>query len=219
MDVKRSKPLLLALGALLSGGLIIVLARSEESPPTPEKTKDAQPKDKPKDKEDASQKKENPPEQKEGQAAQTNQAKEESAPGDVIAVAPPPFTPGIFPCSGCHDEREPNPTPRQLKKRHKEIVLKHGDPDRWCTDCHTLNNIDKLHLANGKLVDFTESYKLCGQCHGERLRDWKAGEHGKRTGSWDGKKEYLLCATCHNPHSPKFQPLKPLPPPKRPRER
>jgi hypothetical protein len=137
---------------------------------------------------------------------------------DGYAVAPPPFTPGVFPCSGCHEEFEPNATPRKLKKKHKEIVLHHGDENRWCTDCHTVGNIDKLHLASGELIDFTESYKLCGQCHGPTLRDWKAGAHGKRTGSWSGEKQYLLCASCHNPHSPKFQPLKPLPPPVRPRD-
>jgi hypothetical protein len=42
------------------------------------------------------------------------------------------------------------------------------------------------------------------------------GVHGKRTGSWSGKKQYLLCAHCHDPHQPHFKPLKPLPPPVRP---
>ena len=32
-------------------------------------------------------------------------------------------------------------------------------------------------------------------------------------GSWNGKKEYFLCVNCHNPHSPKFNELKPEPPP------
>ena len=72
-----------------------------------------------------------------------------------------------------------------------------------------------LRLASGKLLDFKESYKLCGQCHGEKYRDWKVGVHGKRTGEWNGKKEYLLCVNCHNPHSPKFQELTPEPPPVR----
>jgi hypothetical protein len=42
------------------------------------------------------------------------------------------------------------------------------------------------------------------------------GIHGKRTGSWNGAKQYLLCVHCHNPHSPHFAPLKPMPPPTRP---
>ena len=40
--------------------------------------------------------------------------------------------------------------------------------------------------------------------------------HGKRTGYWNGKKQYRLCVHCHNPHQPRFKPLVPLPPPVRP---
>ncbi|MCX6548617.1 MAG: hypothetical protein NTW40_11345, partial [Acidobacteria bacterium] len=75
---------------------------------------------------------------------------------------------------------------------------------------------DNLHLANGKLVSFNTSYQLCGQCHGDKLRDWRVGIHGKRTGMWNGAKQYLLCVHCHNPHSTHFKPLKPMPPPARP---
>ncbi|MCY3021326.1 MAG: hypothetical protein NTW87_20110 [Planctomycetota bacterium] len=137
---------------------------------------------------------------------------------NAIAVAPPPFSEGIFPCSDCHEDLKVNTTPRQLTKNHKNIVLKHDEQNRWCLDCHDAKNRDKLHLAGGKLVDFTESYKLCGQCHGPNLRDWKAGEHGKRTGEWSGRKQYLLCANCHNPHAPRYKPLQPLPPPVRPED-
>ncbi len=78
-------------------------------------------------------------------------------------------------------------------------------------------NRDKLKLADGEIIDFTESYRLCGQCHGNIYRDWKAGIHGKRVGSFKGgKRTYFLCVNCHNPHDPKFKPLKPEPPPIRP---
>ncbi|MFH0909299.1 MAG: hypothetical protein V1929_11095 [bacterium] len=134
----------------------------------------------------------------------------------LFPVAPPPFSEGIFPCSECHDPTDVvNRTPHPVED-HENIVLEHDEKNRWCLDCHDAVNRDKLHLADGRIVDFTESYRLCGQCHGPTLRDWKAGEHGKRTGSWSGAKQYLLCASCHNPHSPKFKPLKPLPPPLRP---
>jgi len=135
---------------------------------------------------------------------------------DEVAVAPPPFSEEIFPCSGCHEDLKVNTTPRQLKKNHKEIILHHGD--RWCLDCHDALARDKLHLANGKLIDFTESFRLCGQCHGPTLRDWRAGEHGKRTGNWSGRKQYLLCVHCHNPHAPRYKPMEPLPPPVRPED-
>jgi hypothetical protein len=57
-------------------------------------------------------------------------------------------------------------------------------------------------------VPFTESYRLCGQCHGDKFRDWRAGIHGRRVGDWDGTKTYLLCVSCHNPHSPSFKGVK-----------
>jgi hypothetical protein len=133
--------------------------------------------------------------------------------GTLIQVPPPPFSDGIFPCTECHADMEPNPVRRELVEMHDDIILKHDEQNRWCLDCHDLKNRDMLHLASGKLIDFRESYKLCGQCHGPKLREWKSGIHGKRTGSWNGKKKYLLCAHCHNPHSPKFKKMKPDPAP------
>jgi len=133
------------------------------------------------------------------------------------AVEAPPFSDDIFPCTACHANLAPNPKKRELVDWHDDIsaMFDHDKENRWCLDCHDLNNRDSLKLASGKLLDFKESYKLCGQCHGEKLRDWKVGVHGKRTGYWNGKKEYLLCVHCHNPHSPKFKELKPEPPPVR----
>ncbi|MEK7720385.1 MAG: hypothetical protein AAB347_12430 [Bacteroidota bacterium] len=133
------------------------------------------------------------------------------------AVEAPPFSDGIFPCTDCHANFPPNPVKRELVKWHDDIsaIFNHDKENRWCLDCHDVKNRDSLKLASGKLLDFKESYKLCGQCHGEKLRDWKVGVHGKRTGEWNGEKEYLLCVHCHNPHSPKFNALKPEPPPMR----
>ncbi len=142
-----------------------------------------------------------------------------SSGGQDIQVPPPPFTEGIFPCTQCHDGKtvKLNTTPRKLVDMHDDIVLKHG-PNRWCLDCHSAEHRDQLHLVDGQLIDFSKSYLLCGQCHGDKLRDWRLGVHGKRTGEWNGKKQYLLCVNCHNPHSPHFKPLKPLPPPLHPTE-
>ncbi len=134
----------------------------------------------------------------------------------TFAVPRPPFTEGAFPCSQCHKYMKPNSKPRALTEYHTEIVLHHAEGQRWCTDCHNLVNRDKLRLVSGELVDFTESFRLCGQCHGDKFRDWKVGVHGRRTGDWNGDKQYLLCVHCHNPHDPKFKALKPMPPPDRP---
>ena len=134
-----------------------------------------------------------------------------------FAVDAPPFSDGIYPCTDCHANIVPNPVRRNLTEWHDDIsaMFNHDSENRWCLDCHDLKNRNFLRLASGKLLDFKESYKLCGQCHGEKYRDWKVGVHGKRTGFWNGKKEYLLCVNCHNPHSPKFQELTPEPPPLR----
>lgn len=132
-------------------------------------------------------------------------------------VPPPPFSAGVFPCSDCHDPEIPvNTRRREMQTAHQEIRLQHDEEHRWCLDCHDAGNRDLLHLASGELVPFEESYRLCGQCHGDKYRDWRAGVHGRRTGRWDGEKSYLLCVHCHNAHSPAFQPLAPLPPPERP---
>ena len=109
-----------------------------------------------------------------------------------------------------------NRAPRELTEMHTDIKLAHGDQRRWCLDCHEADDRDVLHLAGGERVPFDESYRLCGQCHGKKLRDWKAGVHGRRSGEWNGKKSYLLCAHCHDPHRPRFAPLRPEAPPRRP---
>lgn len=134
----------------------------------------------------------------------------------TFPVPPPPFTPGVFPCTGCHDpERAVNTQRRVIQEPHEDIQLHHDEEHRWCLDCHNAQNRDVLRSASGEPIPFSESYRLCGQCHGLQYRDWKVGVHGKRTGEWDGKKEYLLCVNCHDPHSPKFKPLTPMAPPSR----
>lgn len=129
---------------------------------------------------------------------------------------PPMSDSQYWPCSACHnDPTHVNRERRVLKDDHTDVVLNHGE-NRWCFDCHDPENRDKLHLVDGTLIPFEESYRLCGQCHGPQYKDWKVGVHGKRTGMWNGEKEYLLCVQCHNQHSPHFKPLRPEPPPVRP---
>jgi hypothetical protein len=139
-----------------------------------------------------------------------------TTPAEHIEVPPPPFTDGIFPCTQCHASMPPNRKRRELSDMHTDIVLKHDAEHRWCLDCHDADNRDSLHLASGERVPFEESYRLCGQCHGEKYRDWRAGVHGRRVGNWSGAKSYLLCAHCHNPHQPRFKALAPKPAPTAP---
>ena len=133
-----------------------------------------------------------------------------------VQTPSPPFSEGIFPCTNCHVKGDYDSKRRELKDEHTNIKFEHDAQNRWCLDCHSAGDRDKLHLASGELIDFTQSYRLCGQCHGPNYRDWKAGVHGKRSGYWNGPKKYYLCVHCHNPHSPKIKQIKPFPAPVKP---
>lgn len=123
----------------------------------------------------------------------------------LFEARPPPFSEGIFPCMECHKDQK-DPARRELGFHEQEQkIFDHDAEHRWCLDCHDLNNRNVLRLASGATVPFTESYRLCGQCHGDKLRDWRVGVHGKRTGMWDGPKTYFLCVNCHNPHTPRWK--------------
>jgi len=136
--------------------------------------------------------------------------------GGEIQTPPPSLSEDYFPCTTCHEKGTSNNQRRELKDDHTDIVLQHDEKNRWCLDCHAPLDRDKLHLASGELIEFNQSYRLCGQCHGPTYRDWKVGVHGKRTGMWNGEKNYFLCVHCHNPHSPAIKPLTPFPAPVRP---
>ncbi|HSN90189.1 MAG TPA: hypothetical protein VLS93_03080 [Anaeromyxobacteraceae bacterium] len=138
---------------------------------------------------------------------------------DLIQAAPPPFSDGIFPCSECHTGE--GDRSRRTLGFHEEIqerFLRHTPSGRWCLDCHDFENRDVLHLSGGERISFTQSYALCAQCHSHKYRDWRLGIHGKRVGSWDGQKTYLLCVNCHDPHSPRIKPIRPERRPRRPME-
>lgn len=98
-------------------------------------------------------------------------------------------------------------------------TMVHGGGNLWCLDCHDDEDRDKLVRLNGDLLTFNESYLLCGECHGPKLRDWDRGIHGSTTGYWDlsganGEKSVRkLCVECHLPHNPSFQAMHPMPGP------
>lgn len=135
-----------------------------------------------------------------------------------VPVKPLPKT--ITPCRACHGPEKDFPV--NFKRReallvHRNVKLSHGGVRVWCLDCHDPNNRNYLlPLSDGKLIEFQHSYLLCGKCHGTKYRDWRNGIHGKRTGFWNGEKNYFLCISCHDPHNPKFKPIEPMPPPAKP---
>jgi hypothetical protein len=119
-----------------------------------------------------------------------------------------------YPCSDCHDKRTPNPQRRTLTEFHTaRNALRHGDSERWCYQCHSIVDIDRLVIANGSLVTFDQGYLVCGSCHGDKLRDWKLQVHGATQGYWNGPKTRQSCPACHNPHEPRFPLLRPEAPP------
>jgi hypothetical protein len=126
----------------------------------------------------------------------------------------------LHPCSDCHDEEwETDREWRELDEPHDEIpgtFMNHDEQNRWCLSCHSVGTRDKFQLQNGKMVEFNEYYRVCAQCHKRVFREWKMGVHGKRTGKWDGEKQWKHCAQCHNPHNPPFKPIKPMPAPRTP---
>ncbi len=152
---------------------------------------------------------------------------------EVYPVPPPLVYQGLFPCQACHRRdvrgvssqldkgksflgkyiRLPDPRPRILVRMHRDISLEHAEW-HWCLNCHSTYERNSLHLLTGEDISFAQSYRLCGQCHGTIYRDWKIGLHGRRVGQWNGKKLYLLCAHCHDPHKPRFRKLPAEDPPR-----
>jgi hypothetical protein len=97
------------------------------------------------------------------------------------------------------------------------MQLTHGKIAGWCYGCHAQTEIDRLRLPDGRTISFDDSFELCGSCHGEKLRDWRADIHGLTTGYWNGPRERRTCTACHDPHAPQFPAMPSRPAPPRPK--
>jgi len=139
-----------------------------------------------------------------------------AAAGSVSIEPRKPLLP-TYPCSRCHADRQPDPNERRLTEFHTQKTLQHGMQKGWCYRCHTADDIDSLHLPDGTKVSFDEAYELCGACHGDKLRDFKANMHGLTTGEWNGARLRRSCPSCHDPHNPHFPAMTPERAPQRPR--
>ncbi len=130
---------------------------------------------------------------------------------------PPRATIGGFEhaCNECHRLFSSPPIEKRTLVQHTHITLQHGMNNR-CFNCHDKTNRERLVLHDGTLLPFDDVPRLCSQCHGTVFRDWQRGTHGKTMGSWDassGRQHRLSCNDCHNPHSPAYKPIAPLPGP------
>lgn len=111
----------------------------------------------------------------------------------------------LFPARWRYDDRPFN--------EHKDIVLDHGN-NRFCLNCHHASNRNAFADYDGAEIAQADVVKLCAKCHGTIHRDWQAGVHGRENGFWKadlGEKTKLRCIQCHDPHSPRFKAMKPLP--------
>ncbi len=117
-------------------------------------------------------------------------------------------------CMDCHELIDREPRSEGLFQ-HEDVHMEHGLNAR-CVNCHDPKNRDQLILRDGKTVGFSQSALLCAQCHGTTYRLWDRGVHGKTLGHWDpskGESRKLFCVECHDPHSPRYAQIKPLPAP------
>jgi len=100
-------------------------------------------------------------------------------------------------------DKKPKPIPTMESLLPELKNLQHGRGRIWCLDCHHTTQRNKLVDNFGDPVSFDQPQLLCGKCHGDKLRDWRDGIHGKRIGEWasTGKKRWFVCTECHNPHN------------------
>lgn len=130
--------------------------------------------------------------------------------GEVDALGQPV----LANCTTCHATREANPTTRegaQLKEFHQGLTTAHGGLQ--CVACHHSGDYSQLRLASGDSLAFSESIRLCAQCHGTQFRDYEHGAHGGMAGHWDlsaGPRTRNHCLVCHDAHAPKYQPVSPV---------
>lgn len=114
--------------------------------------------------------------------------------------------------TACHNGVTPPTLPKDKKPRPIPTMeallpdakdLQHGRGRIWCLDCHHTTKRDKLVDNFGAPVSIDQPQTLCGKCHGDKMRDWRDGIHGKRIGEWasTGKKRWFVCTECHNPHN------------------
>ena len=133
------------------------------------------------------------------------------------AVAPLRFrTIGFeFKCNECHRLFQNQPSRKQLVAQHTNLKLNHGSND-YCLNCHHSTNREAYVNHDGSEIPSDKPAQLCAKCHGPIYKDWQAGAHGKLSGTWNPAAPdatRLLCIQCHDPHSPQFPALVPMPGP------
>jgi hypothetical protein len=134
----------------------------------------------------------------EGQAV----VKPRSAKLNLLAACGTACHNGVVPPGFPKDKRVvPIPTMESMLPELKDF--QHGRGRIWCLDCHHSTQRNKLTDNFGDPISMDQPQLLCGKCHGDKLRDWRDGIHGKRIGDFTstGKKRWFTCTECHSPHN------------------
>ncbi len=127
---------------------------------------------------------------------------------------------GVYP-KGWPKDNKPVPIPTMEAMFPDAKNFQHGRGAVWCLDCHHATKRNMLVSHQGDPISIDQPQLLCGKCHGDKLRDWRDGIHGKRIGDFT---RWFTCTECHNPHNVQdgvrnkgFVQLQPEPPPQLPR--
>lgn len=121
-----------------------------------------------------------------------------------------------YKCSECHKDFTSPPRQNAEIPEHADINARfdHG-LNTFCVNCHNPVDRNTYVAHDGSAIPSTEPALLCSKCHGPTYREWQVGIHGRSNGGWERgnpERKKLLCIQCHDPHQPKFAPMKPDPP-------
>lgn len=97
-------------------------------------------------------------------------------------------------------------------ERHEITLQAHdilGEGGAACRACHadpSKGDPGRLILPDGSTVDIDgDTQRVCQRCHFQKFREWEAGIHGR------GEPK-CSSAGCHDPHTPSWIYIAPLPP-------
>jgi hypothetical protein len=98
---------------------------------------------------------------------------------------------GTYP-KGFPTSNKPVPIPTMEAMFPDAKNFQHGRGRIWCLDCHHTTKRNMLVDHFGEPISFDQPQLLCGKCHGDKLRDWRDGIHGKRIGDFTSRRQEAL---------------------------
>jgi len=99
---------------------------------------------------------------------------------------------------GFPKDNRPTPIPTMEAMLPDAKNLQHGRGRVWCLDCHHTTKRNMLVDHFGDPISIDQPQLLCGKCHGDKLRDWRDGIHGKRIGDFTSTGQEALGSPAPN---------------------